>query len=123
MWRLLLVRVYHAGTAWVAGLLMQCGPASLGQDLQAHEDSGKGDGLEKRGGGEKGSAKRQVSFQGRQQLKGQNYQTKPQDHIRCQGRTRLLSPSRKGLSVQPITLMMWQREEEDLTQSEMKFSS
>lgn len=69
------------------------------------------------------NAKRQVSFQGRQQLKDQNYQTKPQDHIRCQGRTHLVSPPRKGLSAQPITLMMWRREEEDLTQSEMKFSS
>lgn len=69
------------------------------------------------------NAKRQVSFQGRQQLKDQNYQPKPQDHIQMSGRTHLVSPSRKGLSVQPITLMMWRREEEDLTQSEMKFSS
>lgn len=123
IWRRLLERIYHAvaGTASCSIInalqphFPWAGSVSSGQceESQAGEEGER----------KEASAKRQVLFQGRQQLKHQNYQTKPQDHIRCQGRTHLVSPSQKGLSVQPITLMMWRREEEDLTQSEMKFSS
>lgn len=68
------------GRGWQGGfgLLMQ--PSSLGQDSGTWEDTDwKGE-----RGKKIASAKRQVSFQGRQQLQDQNYQPKPQDHIRCQ---------------------------------------
>lgn len=77
-----------------AGLLMQHGPSCLGQDSGAREDRANHR-LERREGEKIASAKRQVSFRGRQQLKDQNYQPKPQDHIRCQaGHILFLPPER-----------------------------